>query len=540
MVKGLWKAFDTRNAKISPPPLQAWCDKTFAWFADKTGPRCLDKCTALYCKPRCSLNKKYMDLRDQEVALKLRLDLSKKREERLDKTEGSLKEIADSISKFEAEKVQPALADLKAAQEAVDKLRGEMDKVGDAEKLRDAAEKASAEHKAALKAEGSSKALAAATEKAHGLEKDRNKQRLTVKNLEEQLKVVRSRLSQVKAQCAAQQAFTAKLLRSVIDEGTHLARLQGELRTAKETVFGFGLEFGGRRLRLGDARCVGSAIVLARAMGSQLSPQPAHAVVAGRGSPGRAPAQRAHRAGARHGERALREALGCRQPRLLGRAVALSHPSVRRGVLVRRGGGGDGGGSTDAVRHGQAGEQASRLCLCLSEAALLPLPHHWTLRRKSWDRFQNSQDQHAFGIAGQLAAVTHCKSIAFLSVSKGPLANPTTRDSFFCGCLETLSAGKRGASHTLQSSGDVRVRALAVVRARTRACRLPRSLPLPPCLSSCAQERAESFNGTNVTRAADQASALRGALGELKAKLVTEQQMLYQTMGLYEESYDLW
>lgn len=239
MVKGLWKAFDTRNAKISPPPLQAWCDKTFAWFADKTGPRCLDKCTALYCKPRCSLNKKYMDLRDQEVALKLRLDLSKKREERLDKTEGSLKEIADSISKFEAEKVQPALADLKAAQEAVDKIRGEMDKVGDAEKLRDAAEKASAEHKAALKAEGSSKALAAATEKAHGLEKDRNKQRLTVKNLEEQLKVVSSRLSQVKAQCAAQQAFTAKLLRSVIDEGTHLARLQGELRTAKERAESF-------------------------------------------------------------------------------------------------------------------------------------------------------------------------------------------------------------------------------------------------------------------------------------------------------------
>jgi DNA repair exonuclease SbcCD ATPase subunit len=101
MTKTLWEAHEAKK-------LKPWCEKTFAWFAGKTKPKCLQKCKAFLCKDRCALKDEINDLSDEVSAYQIKLDTVSTKEKRAQEVAKSLEEDLASVEKVDKTECKPA------------------------------------------------------------------------------------------------------------------------------------------------------------------------------------------------------------------------------------------------------------------------------------------------------------------------------------------------------------------------------------------------------------------------------------------------
>jgi hypothetical protein len=153
MTKDLGKAREDKK-------LEAWCEKAFGFFADKTKPRCLKKCTAYLCKDRCALQDKINDSSDQVAAYNIKLETIKTQKGRVDKVSKELEATKLEIDKFDKDKCSPAgenVTKLEKSQASIDKelaaaVKATSKSTEDNDKAFEALKKAKADKKATKKA----------------------------------------------------------------------------------------------------------------------------------------------------------------------------------------------------------------------------------------------------------------------------------------------------------------------------------------------------------------------------------------------------
>mmetsp|Transcript_31120 Transcript_31120/g.61120 ORF Transcript_31120/g.61120 Transcript_31120/m.61120 type:complete len:820 (+) Transcript_31120:30-2489(+) len=99
MVENLWVAH--KKKKFEP-----WCKSVFDFFARKTEPKCPDKCTTLFCKPRCDIGTKVKDVDVMQEALEYKMNQTATRRKNLAGNEKERKRVVEAFNKS---KVVPAL-----------------------------------------------------------------------------------------------------------------------------------------------------------------------------------------------------------------------------------------------------------------------------------------------------------------------------------------------------------------------------------------------------------------------------------------------
>jgi len=122
MTKTLWEAH--KDKKLKP-----WCEKTFAWFASKTKPRCLSNCKALLCKSRCKVDDQLADMSDEISAYGIKMDTIAAREKRSDKATAYLKAALAKVDKEDKTKCTPAREEVKkltASEQSIGKELGSL------------------------------------------------------------------------------------------------------------------------------------------------------------------------------------------------------------------------------------------------------------------------------------------------------------------------------------------------------------------------------------------------------------------------------
>eukprot|EP00928_Gymnodinium_smaydae_P013278 TRINITY_DN14858_c1_g9_i1.p1 TRINITY_DN14858_c1_g9~~TRINITY_DN14858_c1_g9_i1.p1 ORF type:complete len:429 (+),score=79.87 TRINITY_DN14858_c1_g9_i1:51-1289(+) len=121
LVERLWRAYNA--SEIEP-----WCASTFDWFANKTMPRCNDRCSGLLCKSRCAAHDHLNDLEDERELLAFKLGRLQNRTLELQQEQIKLNETRDLLDKLNETELAAASAEVRDLKRLVTNLSTSLNK----------------------------------------------------------------------------------------------------------------------------------------------------------------------------------------------------------------------------------------------------------------------------------------------------------------------------------------------------------------------------------------------------------------------------